>query len=475
MLIDRIEFKLEIEATGLLTVGSGLAGHGPEGDASEAGQIQLVQTGARGPCLHARSLKGVLLAAWPDAPPDVFGAIGDGETGTEGRLRLAAAHIHDGETAATTPRPSNPEHGIYIKTGNAIDRRRGAVEGNKLFRHETILPGRHFLLTGRLMYDAGSTTAEENLELLARALAPLREGIAIGKGARRGDGGLKLAKVQEIKARRYNPGTPAKGPWDVDDLTAAFETAWSQQRWGSPAPKRSILLDFIALTPFLIQDHDAARASNRINVQALKDASDGPILWVSSILGAVRGRAAWLAEIDRLRRIGAGKPPRFVPATRDFSAPADDPSLDHVLGAQHSVRRLSDLKRLSSVERLFGVPGWKGLVEVSRLRRVNDGTAVTLANVAIDRFSGGALDTALFHTEAFIGCRFEVEMAVADWSRRLAGAPHRHALDGMLTADLALFDELIADLKDQGLMLGHAAARGLGWFSIKAATAGGQP
>ncbi len=467
MLVDRIEFGLSLVVTTSLMVGSGRA------DKQADGEIQDVQRGRDGaPCLNAATIKGALRAAWHGASADMFGEIVDGRDGTAGRLRLSAAQLQKPGRGADNV-PVGDGSGIYVKAANAIDRRRGAVEGNRFFRRYTVAPGAVFALQGRYLFDATVETPDQVLERLASVLAVLRDGIRIGKNTRHNGGGVALGEVRAARARIYNPDLGFEFTDLREKLAKAVGSAIRPQ--GAPPVCRASLL-LRASTPFLIQDHDPQPGANTESVAALRDSSGGPVLWASSVLGVLRARAAWLAELDRLRRSSRGEPPRFIPSERDEKSPADDLQLACVLDGERAVRSLSDVARLSSVERLFGVPGWRGLIEIARLDRTEEGRTIELSNVAIDRFSGGALDTALFRTGASVGCSFRVELVVRDGAQRLASeltqtSARERRRDAervieLLQSDRELFDELIADVTKKGLMLGHAAARGLGWFDV---------
>ena len=126
------------------------------------------------------------------------------------------------------------------------------------------------------------------------------------------------------------------------------------------------------------------------------------------------------------------------------------------------VRVPADVGKLSSVERLFGVTGWRGRVIVGDLAWAAPPVAADaiqdLTSVSIDRFTGGGRDGALYTTQVFLDPAFDL----------------RARLDrtGALVTDddAALFDALIADLTTNGLFLGHGAAKGFGWFAVTETT-----
>jgi CRISPR/Cas system CSM-associated protein Csm3 (group 7 of RAMP superfamily) len=194
---------------------------------------------------------------------------------------------------------------------------------------------------------------------------------------------------------------------------------------------RQVKLTLFCRGPHLTIDPAKTRNDNVIKAARRNDAA--PLLPASSLIGVLRTRAAWLAATDT-------------------TADGDDPDRILVTG--------QDPRTLTRTQRLFGVAGWRGLMEVVKLDAENDSRVETLPSVVIDRFSGGTLDSALYMVEAFAGVRFMVTLRII---RR------RFDKDTMWPGkeDLDLFDALIANLEQEGLMLGHAVNRGFGWFRIE--------
>lgn len=110
---------------------------------------------------------------------------------------------------------------------------------------------------------------------------------------------------------------------------------------------------------------------------------------------------------------------------------------------------------LTPTERLFGVTGWRGLLAVESIRVIRPGGKQTFTSVKLDRFSSAPIDGALFSVEAFVDPVFEVTLRLAP----------REKAPITLEAQ-SLFDRLLNDIKDMGLMLGHGGSRGFGWFSV---------
>jgi CRISPR/Cas system CSM-associated protein Csm3 (group 7 of RAMP superfamily) len=253
----------------------------------------------------------------------------------------------------------------------------------------------------------------------------------------------------------------AKGfvPEQKTDLAKQLKAAIA----GAPAQagKAAATLSFtiVADAPFFISDPSSGEINASVQLAALEDSAGRPVIWPSSLMGVLRSRAAWLAEIERLRAKDAAV---YTPKKRNPDHPADDRDLAHIFGSRRAVERKSDVASLSSVERLFGVAGWKGLINVASLTLdpSAQGQPVKLTSVKIDRLSGGVIDGALFTTRAFAGARFNVRLIVNCSGRGWIEAER-------LKQDLGLLRALGEDLEKRGLEIGHASARGFGWCGVE--------
>ncbi|NVO14043.1 MAG: hypothetical protein HXX10_08405 [Rhodoplanes sp.] len=476
MLIDRIEFDLRLVVEAPLTVGSGRL-EAKEG--GEEGSIAEVHRDADGrPSIPATTIKGALRARWTGddtVAASLFGAILDrrAETGVAGSLLLYAASL--GDTAgAVAPAKRARDDGTFDRPATAIDRDTGAAADNKLFAQRAVAKGAVFDLHGKFLCDLGTDTdgksaSDAALNRVAEALAPLSAGIAIGKGTRQGYGRLRLTGVTAVAMRRFGPQGYGPEPAEAQLKTAAddLQTRITAAAKTLPATTKrpAVTLEIHAPGPFLILDPSAewsAKASTEgvethVNVHYLAGPDGVPVLWPSSFLGALRSRAAWLLEIERMRRKDGSE---YVPKTRGSNVPVDDRFLDAVFADRRAVLAPGDLRLLTPVERLFGVPGWRGLIEIVRLACVDRGQPRKRTSIAIDRLTGGGKDGALFTVEAVEGSRFEIDIAI-DQARMTSGWQK-----DLAERDAAFFEVVIDDLVKNGLMLGHGAARGYGWFTV---------
>ena len=79
---------------------------------------------------------------------------------------------------------------------------------------------------------------------------------------------------------------------------------------------------------------------------------------------------------------------------------------------------------------------------------------IEMTGIAVDRFTGGTIDGALYSVAAYVGSAFVATLTV----ERRGGYPN--------VADRALLDCLLGDLAGEGLLLGHGTGKGFGWFDV---------
>lgn len=450
-----LKSDLHIGVGGWKTLGELRPGAGSDRRETE---VAAVQRGADGrPILPGTTLKGVLRAdhaarhgraaadALFGAPKETTWTTDPGGTevahsrGGPGRVAFYAASAScPGQAFDDCQLPWWDKNQLTaIATHVAIDRPHGVADDKKLFMTEIVPAGIRF---------AGEGTIHEPLtaaeKTLVAVLAPLRCGLTFGRSGTAGTGLLALAgdpKLTEIA-------------FDVDAPEGAVRES-PPKRLAIPMPTRERPVarrERIALHcagPFLSHDPHHPR-QDRVNradnvLRALRRDTAAPAVWPETILGALRRHCAWLAVVEDP---GDGDD-RF--RARRFAPPE---------GAGV----------LSRPERLFGVPGWRGLVRLRGLRATADGMLDNpgIAGIAIDPFSGAVRDGHLFHAECWIGVKLVFEVVL---DRRTDIADREWPDE----ADLKLFDRLVAEVRRDGLLLGHGANRGFGWFNPVAPDAGG--
>ncbi len=413
------------------------------------------------PCIPGSTLKGALrdqLAAEALAADDVFGVAST----QEGQSRMGRLHLY----LATLEQPASKEEGaglpyfgttgegLFVKAQTAIDRETGTAERHKLFHAEMVAAGATFTFSCCWLIPQTNADKAEECRALARVLAPLvaESGLAVGRNTRQGLGRLRLDMAEPFSA--HWQGLNASGNLDQADQTDPLRHALAT----APQPTSSrheVTLALACDGPYHTTDPARRQRGQRRFVAEEETRAipcltrnGRPVLWASSLVGALRARAAWLVELSRLQGETC-----WVPADRESNSPVDDRTLETVLPATWAVTSATEAAtRLSSVERLFGVPGWRGRLEVTALSWQEDGGNQRITNVCLDRFTGGALTGALFTTEVVMNPRFTATLALD--SR------------GLTASDQELFTALRENLERDGLFLGAKAAKGYGWFTI---------
>ena len=306
----------------------------------------------------------------------------------------------------------------------AIERKTGTAADQKLFYVEEVPERAEFELRGVVIGELESAKSD-----LSIALSPLAaaEGLAVGADQRFGSGRLFLQGPANCTHRWFNAET------GNIETGALFEHEIEPPASAATGSVRTLILTCEG--PYLTIDPSQGRSGNEI--RAAKRSDSAPLMPASSFMGCLRTRAAWLAEVEASKR-------GITPAE-----PLDQPDR-----SPEGWQRPSEL---SSVERLFGVSGWRGLLSVVSLVSLGDCSIDNIPSVSIDRFTGGFLDSALFSIEAFVGSQFKVTLALEN-----RGAwPNE--------SDKKLFDELMKDIVEEKsgdvFLIGHAVNRGFGWFS----------
>ncbi len=478
MLLDRLEFKLILTLVGDAAIHDGSAVPDNPGDDSP-----LVATIARGhknkAVVPASTIKGALRSAAHKLAARI--AI-NGEkitlTTTEDDVWNMFGHTEMSETAVGKIADIHFDAAISLgindqasrRSRTAISRNLGSADEHKLFRAEAVRSGTEFSLSGGVFYDSTSDNGRDAaISRLALALLPLNEqdangGLQLGRGVKTTPSRF-VANCESLVCSAIEFGTD--GNWCEPEFVSK-KLANKICNLGDLAPKSicdRLVITLTSQTPFTMIDADELdkRIANdpSASIPALREKTARqerkdwpPLLWTTSFYGALRSRAAWLAELDRMR-----DPDRHT--TRQVEVPMDDRDLEHLDGK--AVKNQVDANNLSICERLFGVSGYKGRLDVSSFDRILTGNNITLANVSIDRFTGGARDRALFSTEASIHCQWKIELTV-----ERTGPMSRRIDLTSVSQEQEFIQQLCCDLEKNGLFLGHGGSRGLGWFEVVA-------
>lgn len=457
---NRLVIEAELELQSDLHIGSGLIKkieRKNRDDEPETSELALVQRDhKKRPLIPSTSLKGALRAALDridaKASATLFGEISEHEQdkGQIGRLWIEPAIWQGVKAPDPEPGPellAPPDHtqeDAFNRIRVALDRDRGAAAERLLFNEEVVRKGGRFAF--RAVWFLGrkeEAIGQEIEQLLIAALAPLAHSLALGRDSRQGQGLIRLhADSLAASYRLIDRQTGILGEKKNRDLVNRLVEGIKQ----APKTKGAGLRLHFALeadTPFISIGDPRLPApgdgdDKKIVAPLMRDGK--PLSWPSSLLGALRARCDWLVACAKLRAETAGKTcVGFDGATSPVT-----------------LRRAEDAAGLSSIERLFGITGWRGELSVERLEATLPAGRQTWTSVSIDRFTGGGRDRFLYSTETFAEPTFAVMLCLRP---RVPGLDPAKA-----DADRALIRLLIEDMKDNGIMLGHGAAKGFGWF-----------
>lgn len=432
--------RFTVEAATPLRVGSGNSSHLVD---------QLIQTDANGlPMIQGSSLAGVLRASLLSSreEPTVAAAfeelLGSPKTGGS-RLVVSNAHLVGAAGAVVegldySIDPTNPYYAalahLPVRDHVRITHRGGAdTENHGKFDEEVLLKGCRFVF--QLELKGSEADGERWQQILAAIASP---NFRIGGGTRKGFGELKLVACRQV---RYDL-REATQLQHYCDLTGSF----NQKIGESIVPQSSSSVDAthykLELTPddfFLFSSGDAdelvdmSPKRERIvewSAAGLPSISEEYLLIpATSVKGAIAHRTAF--HYNRLQEIFAG-----------------EVSVDeHVGECNVAVRELfgssSNLKK--------GDGGLRGRVISSDLYKKAT-REVILQHVAIDRFTGGAIDGALFNERVCATDSWELSLYLnqADFSPNVVEA-FEAALRDITTGYLPL---------GGGVMRGHGAMCG---------------
>lgn len=323
--------------------------------------------------------------------------------------------------------------GVFVAARTCIDRATGTAADNRLYFQEMVAPGSVFAV--QMLIEAASNETAESCasELLALLRYVEAHGLRIGKSTADGNG---LLKASGITCTRYqvDAKTGAYVPVGALSLPSTIPAAVAH-KWIST-------LNLYCRGPFLIVDSsfvppeksdDDKPKGPQLKAQRVRQ--NMPLLLGSSVSGALRARAEWLMAMDAAR----GGKLRSVPL---------DPPI---------VRSQADVAKVDVVQRLFGVTGFQALLQITGLTLDPLPSRLDITSVKIDRFSGAPIDGALFKCEAYSGVTLKLSLALV-------------GRGGIANGDDEKFvQRLVADIRNNGLEIGHGGNKGFGWFELREA------
>ncbi|MFH1035291.1 MAG: RAMP superfamily CRISPR-associated protein [Pseudomonadota bacterium] len=405
------------------------------------------------PCIPGTTLKGCLQAACREVGfsteerQAIFGEItqhkgkeasAEEETGRMGAVRFLLARMDKQSIPAESDLPFYvADEASYILTRVATDRDSGTAEDKKLFNQELVPQGTRFGL--RLHFTGSMDAFQERVKPLLDLMAGTA-GIPLGKGQGLSQGRVRLLE-QELLIQHIWFDAQAFSQ-ETENLTIDLQPN------DAPGARLTRKLRLTCKGPYLI--HDPCRAGKKKtaepSTQTLQSGPGQPLLLPSSLLGVLRSRMAW-AQAQQMEQ------------------PCQD--CDEI---DNRFRRPDWKKpdKLTTTERLFGVTGWRKLLEVAEVKLVDGGQECDLTSVALDRFSAAPIDNALFTTRAYRGVEFLVTLALALRRFRMPEGKEALSFGRGNQEDEEAFHALIDQVcQEEVLMLGHGVNKGFGWFTVK--------
>jgi len=447
---DHVSFRAKLEVKTALHVGSGqsksdksdLQETSSQADSDAANSDHekrlffTVVQGLNGPVIPGSTLKGALradlkAAGEGDLARTIFGEISDHKSGVGRTALLWLDNAHFADFIGDAPEGLS-EHqfaqtgpGLFRAKHNAIDRQTGSVAPNKLYDREVVAPGVRLSIAGE--WFGG------NSDDWLKALAILVRGLPIGKDRSKGAGQIVL-QADTLKLTRHTNGsdgkrlTEAVDETELTEINAKIAKIASELREPESAHR---ILRATCSGPFIsMRGTLTDEASGRKTVKPL-EADGKPVLWTKSVAGALRNRAAWIEQI------------KLINETDNLDAPSVD-------DMEKTFSTSSDTVTLSPVERLFGVTGYRARLNIKSVTPTPESVQrQNLTSVSIDRVTGAGRDKFLFTEQVFWNVAFDIDLSLAE-----------DADDEVHE----VFERLLADLKTNGIELGHGAAKGFGLF-----------
>jgi len=494
----RITIEAELETITPLHLGSGerapdILGT-PAADEPVPELALVVRDAAGRPFLPGSSLRGLLRRLAEAAVPEpavrtLFGEIRGGAGGSSGQM--GALMVRCGLALGTLPTVTGAPYARALADGGRaggmvagrtrIDPATGTAEHNKLFFQELTPAGCRFGL--RLMLLADSDAAlTGRLAPLGAVLTRLAEGAHLGKGQRTGLGELRLrAETVRLQRMKINAGTGeatwtpypqwrlpkaqaaargAAGPWALTlHCPGPFLIVDSSHRKAEALDGTMGATAATAATSAERRGHEPDDPG-QAQLKAQRTAANRPLVLGSTILGALRSRAAWLCALDRHR-----EQQRAQAAGGTAGAETLDRG-DGGAGDRGADGGGAAGDEAPVVTRLFGTTDARGRLGLSRLR-VGEGRPWNVTSVRLDRFSGAPIDQALFASATFvdvtIGFTLSLDAGTLEAGTLEVGPGHPDQA-AELAEEQALAERLVSDIRSQGLRLGHGTNKGFGWF-----------
>jgi CRISPR/Cas system CSM-associated protein Csm3 (group 7 of RAMP superfamily) len=393
-------------------------------------QLMLDRDHRGRPQLPGTSLAGALRAmigAWrgPEVAGDWFGPL---LSGTEADAKASRVWVFGSELL--------DDAGTAVLSSTRIDRWRGAAADSTLRTEEVLQAGARF--TVYLRWDDAGESEVADLAALIAAWRPL-----LGRGTSRGHGRCVVDEVRQGTLHLSDPDDLLRwltlhGP-DLASAVAVQPVAASDSGGGMPDDVL-FRVPIRIVGPWRIGTGDKPERGSREPLRLLRASPDGPPLVPgTAVKGLLRSRAEFIA-----RSVGL----------------TPEPCLD---GRCQSCWTCQ----------VFGYGGGSDEDATSVGRRavlrfadavVANPVPVQRTHIAIDRFTGGVLDGALYTAEALEAGTFTI-------AAELLSGPVEESRRAEIAAVLRL---VLDDLNDGIIGMGAATARGYGSVRVEFGAADGE-
>ncbi|WP_051330689.1 RAMP superfamily CRISPR-associated protein [Niveispirillum irakense] len=318
------------------------------------------------------------------------------------------------EPVATAPYAAQLGGDSFAAARTAINPETGTADAHKLFFQEMLAPGTKIPLDMLLIAD-NAQVLDQQWQALLPLLVRLAHGAQLGKGKGDGQGRVRLLPETLTVTRHalQADGTMSTTPVPIPALSQVTPPVLAGRTWTltltCPGP-------FAVLDSSRKRDRKAGQEADKDNPALAGQSLDGnlPHIPGTSLMGALRAQARWLKALK-------GDPGDGTPAG---DAPA--------------------------VCALFGTTGHRGRLWLEQLK-VTAGTKWDVTSVKLDRFSGAPIDGALFTTTTYTGVEATATLRLMP------------DVDDETTS---LTEELLAAIREDGLLLGHGTNKGFGWFDV---------
>jgi len=420
--------------------------------------LELAMDGRGRTYIPGTSLAGVMRAWFERQCPNVLHAImgfQDKDNGQASHLIVEDAVLSGGIRE--------------IRDGVGIDSATGTAAENLKFTRAVLPRGVGFMLN----LEVDLPTKEEEAREVKKAMRGFLEhlntnGLRLGAAKTRGLGKVGLQSGSEIKTQVYSfpddldawlDGTQEPGPFDsmlTDPFTDRDDALHIEIKWKP-------------VSPVMVKSGAEGGIADMLPlVSGIQDGELAPVIPGSSVKGVLRSRAALI-----LRTVLQVDLPED--AHNDARKWKDLTLVSDLFGSTLAGGRLfvDDTYQTSNA-----VNAEKWLAEDEAT--MNEAT-VHADHVAIDRFTGGASDSALFsdrtprRDKAWEAIRIEV-----DFGRKVVTPPKdgrepkkRDLTKTEMDAQKALLALLLRDLKDGWVPIGFGSRRGMGEIAVESITING--